>query len=150
MLREQKVALGGYSVFTKGKGWRPEVKGSEWEERDDGWRCGGRDKMGRDGKANEEKAKPEERGKSSKEEEVEKEKTKEVKEKEACVKEVKAQEERPPNPYRKGETWWAPITDEEWKGWHGDETYKCKEGGWWTTMTNGVYERYKSMKDEGF
>ena len=163
MLREQKAALRGYCVLSKGKGWWPDLKGGDWEERDDGGKRGGKEKSWRDGKAIEERAKPAERGKGSKEAKEEKEKTREGKgtkevkeveekmreidEKEASVEEENAQEECPPNPYRKGEIWWAPITDEEWKGWHGKETYKCKEGGWWTTMSDSVYERYLLMKE---
>ena len=67
MLREQKVVLGGHSVFTRGKGWRPEGKGNEWDEREDAWRSGAKDKMGRDEKANEEKVKPPEKEKETKE-----------------------------------------------------------------------------------
>ena len=58
MLREQKAALGKCGVFTKGKGWWPDPKGSDGEERDDVGKWGWKERNWRSVTTKEEKAKP--------------------------------------------------------------------------------------------
>ena len=95
---------------------------------------------------NEEKAKPVETKNEEKAKRNNEEKAKPV-EREKEKKEAKGSERARVSPFKEGEKWWAPITNEEWQGWHGDETFKCKTGGWWATMTGDVYGRYKLKKD---
>ena len=145
MVREQKMALAGKGPFAKGKGWRAEwIEDDEWiKDKAKSWEARKEEKEKPVETKEEEKAKPksEEKAKPKMEE-----KAKQV-EKEEGNKEVGESEIGRIGPYKEGNKWWVPIADEEWKMWHGNETYKCKEGGRWTTMTDGMYERYKLMKE---
>ena len=149
LVREQKMALAGKGLFAKGKGWR-----AEWIEGDDDWikekakpmETNNEEKVKPVETNNEEKVKPVETNKEEKAKPKSEENAKPV-EKEKGRKEAKGSEKGRVAPYKEGDKWWAPITNEEWESWRGDETYKCKEGGRWTTMSDGVYERYKLMKE---
>ena len=81
----------------------------------------------------------------------EKEKNEEKKKAEKGVVEVaKGKEEWRGKPYRAVEEdgfWWAPISNDEWAEWREKETFRCKEGGWWTKMPDERYEVWQFMRD---
>ena len=63
---------------------------------------------------------------------------------------VKGKEEWRGKPYRVVEEdgfWWVPISHEEWGERRGKETYRCKEGGWWTKMQDDKFEEWQFMRD---
>ena len=63
---------------------------------------------------------------------------------------AKGKEERRGKPYRAVEEdgfWWVPISNDEWAEWREKETFRCKEGGRWTKMSDERYQEWQFMRD---
>ena len=128
-MKELRAQLVGENENVKGR-CREEGKGSEKKEKDCGYgnlgKCQGKRLIIEEKETNVEK-KPEEKG---------------------GVDVVKGEEEWRGKPYRAEDGFWrVPINNDEWAERREKETYRCKEGGWWTKTPEERYMAWQFLRD---
>ena len=147
-MKELRTQFTGGNTYLKGKR-RGEEKGREKKEKDSGFGKAGKSKgewqiiEGKEGRDTE----GSEAGASllQKEEEASEEKKTEEK---GGEKETKGKEAWRGKAYREDDEFWrVPISNDEWGEGREKETFRCKEGGWWTKMPEERFMAWQFMRD---